>query len=62
MLTPTCRLVDATAEAAPARSVGIPLTAVFVIGAFTIEVPMPMIPKATSSCHSAVASLDIARA
>jgi hypothetical protein len=28
ILTPTWRLVDATAEAAPARSVGMPLTAV----------------------------------
>src|SRR5215218_11002906 len=47
-LTPTCRLVDATAEAAPARSVGIPLTAAVVIGALTIEKPMPNTAKITS--------------
>ena len=44
-LTPTCRLVEATAEAAPARSVGMPLTAALVIGAFTIENPMPKTAK-----------------
>ena len=32
MLTPICRLVDVTADAAPARSSGIPLTAALVIG------------------------------
>src|SRR5256885_16373920 len=53
-LTPTCRLVEATAEAAPARSVGMPLTAALVIGALTIENPMPNTAKITKSCHTAV--------
>src|SRR6478752_7059663 len=41
MLTPTCLLVDVTADAAPARSRGIPLTAALVTGALTIEKPIP---------------------
>ena len=47
ILTPTCRLVDVTADAAPARSVGIPLTAALVIGALTIAKPMPNTAKIT---------------
>ena len=57
-LTPTCRLVEATAEAAPARSVGMPLTAALVIGAFTIEKPMPNTAKTTSSCHTGVVAVS----
>ena len=45
ILTPIWRLVDVTAEAAPARSSGIPLTAALVIGALTIEKPMPNTAK-----------------
>lgn len=47
ILTPTCLLVEVTAEAAPARSCGIPLTAALVTGAFTIAKPMPNTPKIT---------------
>jgi hypothetical protein len=38
---PTCRLVEATAAATPACERGIPETAVFVIGAFTMPSPTP---------------------
>src|SRR5689334_18488129 len=38
---PTCRLVEAIAAATPAWLVGMPDTAVLVIGAFTIPKPMP---------------------
>src|SRR3954470_20242284 len=57
-LTPTWRLVDATAEAAPARSVGMPLTAAVVIGAFTIENPMPKTANTTISCQIAVVAVS----
>src|SRR5215218_3799258 len=57
-LTPTWRLVDAIADAAPARSVGIPLTAAVVIGAFTIEKPIPNTAKMTSSCHTGVVAVS----
>ena len=40
-VTPTCRLVDATAAATPACSEGIPETAVLVIGEFTSPSPIP---------------------
>ena len=39
---------SATAEAAPARSVGMPLTAELVIGALTIEKPMPNTANTTA--------------
>ena len=55
-LTPTCLLVEATAEAAPARSNGIPLTAVVVTGALTIEKPTPKIAKMTISCQTGAAA------
>ncbi|SLC99026.1 Uncharacterised protein [Mycobacteroides abscessus subsp. massiliense] len=48
--------MDVTAEAAPARSNGIPLTAALVIGAFTIANPAPKIAKVTSSSQIGVAS------
>ena len=48
----------ATADAAPARSVGIPLTAAVVIGALTIEKPMPNTAKITSSCHTGVVAFS----
>ena len=54
MLTPIWRLVDVTADAAPARSSGIPLTAALVIGALTIENPLPNTAKITSSPHTGV--------
>ena len=38
---PTCLLVDATAAATPACALGMPDTAVFVIGALTRPNPMP---------------------
>lgn len=38
---PICRDVDAIAEATPARSGGIPLTAVWVMGGFTRPNPQP---------------------
>ena len=46
------------AEAAPARSVGMPLTAALVIGALTIEKPMPNTAKITSSCHTGVVAVS----
>lgn len=58
MLTPICLLVEVTAEAAPARSSGIPLTAALVIGALTIEKPMPNTVKTTSSSHTGVVALS----
>src|SRR4029077_20852069 len=58
-LTPTCRLVEATAEAAPARSVGMPLTAALVIGAFTIENPMPKTAKTISNIHTGVVAVSL---
>ena len=54
ILTPTCREVDVTADAAPARSWGMPLTAALVIGALTIPKPMPYTVKITSSAHTGV--------
>ena len=54
ILTPICRLVEVTADAAPARSSGIPLTAALVIGALTIEKPLPNTAKITSSPHTGV--------
>ena len=54
ILTPICLLVDVTAEAAPARSNGMPLTAELVMGAFTIEKPMPNTANTISSCHTGV--------
>ena len=54
ILTPICLLVDVTADAAPARSSGMPLTAALVIGAFTIEKPMPNTAKTISSSHTGV--------
>jgi hypothetical protein len=57
MLTPTWRLVDVTADAAPARSRGIPLTAAFVIGALTIEKPMPKTANTTMSSHTGVVAV-----
>ena len=54
ILTPICLLVDVTADAAPARSTGMPLTAELVMGAFTIEKPMPNTAKTISSCHTGV--------
>src|SRR4051794_34766548 len=38
---PTCRLVEATAAATPACDVGMPETAVLVIGALTMPNPIP---------------------
>jgi hypothetical protein len=35
-----------------------PLTAAFVIGAFTIENPMPNTAKIASSCHTAVVAVS----
>jgi hypothetical protein len=35
-----------------------PLTAAFVIGALTIENPMPNTAKITSSCHTAVVTVN----
>ena len=55
--TPTCLLVDVTAEAAPARSSGIPLTAELVMGALTIEKPMPNTAKTISSYHTGVVAV-----
>ena len=57
MLTPICRLVDVTAEAAPARSSGIPLTAALVSGAFTIANPTPNTAKIPSSAHTGVVAV-----
>ena len=54
ILTPIWRLVDVTADAAPARSNGIPLTAALVMGALTIEKPMPKTAKMISSAHTGV--------
>ena len=42
----------------PARSVGMPLTAALVIGALTIEKPMPNTAKITSSCHTGVVAVS----
>src|SRR5690606_11432675 len=58
ILTPTCRLVDAIADAAPARSVGMPLTAALVTGALTIEKPIPNTAKMTSMCQTGVVALS----
>jgi hypothetical protein len=38
---PTCRLVEATAEATPAWACGMPVTAVSVIGTLTSPLPTP---------------------
>ena len=54
ILTPICLLVEVTADAAPARSSGMPLTAELVMGAFTIEKPMPNTAKTINSCHTGV--------
>ena len=57
ILTPTWRLVEVTADAAPARSSGIPLTAALVIGALTIEKPIPNTAKITISAHTGVVAV-----
>ena len=54
ILTPICLLVDVTAEAAPARSSGMPLTAELVMGAFTIENPTPNTANTINSSHTGV--------
>src|SRR6266567_2970428 len=45
---PICLLVEATAPATPACSIGMPDTAVLVIGALTSPHPMPKMTYATS--------------
>jgi hypothetical protein len=57
ILTPIWRLVLVTADAAPARSSGIPLTAALVIGAFTMEKPIPNTVNTTSSAHTGVVAV-----
>ena len=54
ILTPTWRLVDVTAEAAPARSSGMPPTAALVIGALTIAKPIPKTANTISIHHTGV--------
>ena len=46
---PTCRLVEATAAATPAWLIGMPETAVLVIGAFSMPKPRPKIVYVASS-------------
>jgi hypothetical protein len=58
ILTPTCLLVEATADAAPARSVGMPLTAAVVTGALTNAKPLPNTAKTVNNCHTGVVAFS----
>ena len=56
---PIWRLVEAMPEATPACETGIPDTAVYVIGAFTMPPPMPNTANATAS--GTVAEVTVSR-
>mgnify|MGYP006962384717 CR=1 FL=1 len=59
ILTPTWRLVEVTAAAAPARSTGMPLTAALVTGAFIIANPMPYTANMTTTRHIGVVAVSV---